>query len=98
MKKDKRERTPTNLKPQRTDQPWLVNGFTGTWNFSDHSLIPESVQNFIMDKLSTKTAKIQDISLEKINKLMNDTWEGPGSLAKLKSLCKFWGPTKTAHN
>jgi hypothetical protein len=89
----------TTLKPQRTDQPWLVNGFTGTWNFSDHSLIPHALQDFIMDKLSTKLSTgIKDIPLEKINKLMNDTWEGPGSLAKLKSLCKPWGPTKTAHN
>ena len=78
------------LKAQRTDYPWLVNGFNGTWNFSDHSLIPHALHDFIMEKLS-KSTRIRDIPLEKINKLMNDNWEGPGSLAKLKSLCKPWG-------
>jgi hypothetical protein len=72
---------------QPTDQPHTLNGFRGTWNFSDHSLIPESLQNFIMLSFP-KAEKFRRIPLSDINALMNDVWEGPGSMVKVKALEK----------
>ena len=31
---------------QPTDQPWLLNGFTGTFAYSDHRKIPEGILEF----------------------------------------------------
>jgi hypothetical protein len=72
---------------QPTDQPWTVNGFAGTWNFSDHNLIPDSLRNFIVESFP-KIEKFKRIPLEDINKLMNDVWEGPGSMVKITRLCR----------
>ena len=70
---------------QPTDQPWLVNGFTGTWNFSDHDLIPDTLRNFIVESFP-KIERFKRIPLEEINALMNDVWEGPGSMVKIANL------------
>ena len=70
---------------QPTDRPWLLNGFNGTWNFRDHSLIPEALCNFIMESFP-KAEKFKRIPLEDINVLMNDVWEGPGSMTKIVRL------------
>lgn len=70
---------------QPTDQPHTLNGFNGTWNFSDHNLIPEGLRNFIME-MFPKVEKFKRIPLEDINDLMNDVWEGPGSMPKLMRL------------
>jgi len=70
---------------QPTDQPWLVNGFNGTWNFRDHSLIPNTLANFIMASFP-KHEKMKRIPLEEINALMNEVWEGPGSMVKIEKL------------
>lgn len=70
---------------QPTDQPWLLNGFNGTWNFRDHNLIPESLHNFIFEHFP-KVEKFKRIPLEDINKIMNDVWEGPGSMTKIVRL------------
>ena len=70
---------------QPTDQPWLLNGFNGTWNFRDHSLIPTSLHNFIFEHFP-KVEKFKRIPLEDINKIMNDVWEGPGSMTKIVRL------------
>ena len=70
---------------QPTDQPWLVNGFTGTWNFSDHDLIPDTLRNFIVESFP-KVERFKRIPLDEINALMNDVWEGPGSMVKLERL------------
>jgi len=67
---------------QPTDKPHLLNGFNGTWAFSDHNLIPEVVRNFIIEAFP-KVEKFKRIPLEDINALMNDVWEGPGSMPKL---------------
>jgi len=67
--------------PKIIECPHAVNGFKGTWNFSDHSLIPDIFKMFIMR--SFKVNRINRISLEKINALMNKEWEGPGSLEKI---------------
>jgi len=70
---------------QPTDNPFTLNGFDGTWNFSDHRLIPESLRNFILESFP-KIEKFRRIPLEDINKLMNDVWEGPGSMVKIQKL------------
>lgn len=70
---------------QPTDKPWLVNGFNGTWAFTDHSMIPEPLHNFIFESFHP-VEKFKRIPIEEINALMNDVWEGPGSMAKLEKL------------
>jgi hypothetical protein len=63
------------------DNPQSVNGFRGTWKFSDHTLIPDTLYGFITRYFGQ--AKLRRIPLDKINQLMNEVWEGPGSLEKL---------------
>ena len=63
------------------DNPQSVNGFRGTWKFSDHTLIPDSLFPFLTRYFGQ--AKLRRIPLDKINALMNEVWEGPGSLDKL---------------
>jgi hypothetical protein len=70
---------------QPTDNPFSVNGFNGTWNFSDHNLIPDALRNFITESFP-KIERFKRIPLEEINKLMNDVWEGPGSMSKIARL------------
>lgn len=70
---------------QPTDRPWLLNGFNGTWNFSDHSLIPDALHNFIWEHFP-KVERFKRIPLDEINALMNDVWEGPGSMSKIERL------------
>jgi len=70
---------------QPTDQPHLLNGFNGTWNFSDHNLIPEALCNFILESFP-KATRFKRIPLEEINDLMNDVWEGPGSMVKIATI------------
>lgn len=72
---------------QPTDQPHLLNGFKGTWNFSDHNLIPEPIRNFIIE-MFPKVEKFKRIPLEDINSLMNEVWEGPGSMPKLMTMMR----------
>lgn len=63
------------------DNPYAVNGFRGTWKFSDHTLIPDTLFSFLTRYFGQ--AKLRRIPLDKINTLMNEVWEGPGSLEKL---------------
>lgn len=63
------------------DNPFSVNGFKGTWQFSDHSLIPDVLHNFICRWFGV--GRIKRAPLKEINTLMNDVWEGPGSLEKI---------------
>ena len=70
---------------QPTDNPHTLNGFSGTWAFSDHNLIPESLRNFIWESFP-KYERFRRIPLDEINALMNDVWEGPGSMSKIQSL------------
>jgi hypothetical protein len=70
---------------QPTDNPFYVNGFNGTWAFTDHNLIPNSLTNFIMASFP-KIERFKRIPLEDINSLMNDVWEGPGSMVKVQKM------------
>jgi hypothetical protein len=67
------------------DKPYTLGGFNGTWAFSDHNLIPNDLNNFILESFHPQE-RIKRIPLEDINKLLNDVWEGPGSMAKLERL------------
>lgn len=67
---------------QPTDQPHLLNGFKGTWNFSDYNLIPEPIQDFLLEVFHPQE-KLKRIPLEDLNKAINDFWDGPGSMPKL---------------
>ena len=70
---------------QSTDNPFLLNGFKGTWAFTDHDLISSELRNFIMESFHPEE-KFKRIPLDSINKLMNDVWEGPGSMVKIHKL------------
>ena len=78
-------------KQQPTDNPFLVNGFRGTWKISDHALIPNSLSNFLLEYFwqelpETRKSHITTISLQKINDCLNSVWEGPGSMEKIVNL------------
>ena len=76
---------------QPTDQPWLLNGFKGTWTFSDHALIPEVILEFLLEYYRPRLGEmrkghVKSIPLNEINDLLNSVWEGPGSVVKLVNL------------
>jgi hypothetical protein len=73
-----------NFYKQDIDNPYSVNGFRGTWKFTDHTLIPDSLFGFLTRHFAQ--AKLRRIPLDKINQVMNELWEGPGSLEKLLRL------------
>lgn len=78
-------------KSQPTDQPWLLNGFRGTWAFSDHELIPGPIREFLVEYFHDRLGEmrrghVRTIPLEEINEVMNKVWEGPGSMPKLYAL------------
>jgi hypothetical protein len=66
------------------DNPQSVNGFRGTWQISDHALIPD-VFNGILQRHFGQY-RIRRVPLDAINQLLNDLWEGPGSLEKIFNL------------
>ena len=63
------------------DNPMSVNGFRGTWQFSDHRLIPDVFRGFLQRHYGVM--RLQRIKIEDINVLLNELWDGPGSLAKI---------------
>ena len=80
---------------QPIDDPQTINGFKGTFAFSDHLLIPQGITEFLLEHFHKKCFKgsntwkknhIQAIELEEINELMNEIWEGPGSMNKIATL------------
>ena len=74
-----------------TDQPWLLNGFKGTFAYSDYSLIPQPILEFLHEHYNKKLGDlrknhIKTIDLNEINDLLNDIWDGPGSMSKLVAM------------
>jgi|TARA_B110000858_G_C17706845_1_gene428635 hypothetical protein len=71
------------------DNPHLLNGFTGTFAFSDHSLIPEELTEFFLEYFYKKIKEgrnkrhIEQIDLGVLNDLINELWDGPGSMSKI---------------
>ena len=70
--------------PRFVDDPFHPAGFKGTWNFSDHNLIPEIFHGFLQRHF--RQYKIRRIPLHQINDILNELWEGPGSLEKIFKL------------
>lgn len=76
---------------QPTDQPWLLNGFKGTWAISDYSLIPGEILEFLLESFRDRLGEmrrghIKAIPLNEINDLLNEVWDGPGSMVKIATL------------
>lgn len=70
---------------QPTDKPYELNGFNGTWAFTDHRKVPGGLRDFIMECFP-KLMRFSRVDIEKVNELMNDVWEGPGSMSKIARL------------
>lgn len=66
------------------DNPYSVNGFRGTWQFSDHNLIPDVFNGFLQRYFGQY--RIRRVPLAQINEVLNQYWEGPGSLEKIFKL------------
>lgn len=73
------------------DRANTVNSFGGTWAISDHSRIPEEVRMFLM--LSFGTARLERVELDKINELLNEVWQGPGSMETILRMERELGKT-----
>ena len=74
-----------------TDQPWLLNGFQGTFAYSDYSLIPQPILEFLHEYYNKRLGEvrknhIKTIDLNEINDLLNDVWDGPGSMPKIAAM------------
>ena len=74
-----------------TDQPWLLNGFNGTWAFSDYSLIPQPILEFLHEYYNKRLGDLRKnhikvVTLNEINDLLNSIWEGPGSMPKIAAM------------
>jgi hypothetical protein len=67
--------------PALIDNPHHPAGFKGTFKFSEHRLIPDVYQGFLQRHFGVM--RLSRIKIEEINKLMNEVWEGPGSLEKI---------------
>ena len=63
------------------DNRFSVNGFQGTWAISDHTLIPQVFFGFLQRHFGVM--RLRRIKIEEINKVLNELWEGPGSLEKI---------------
>jgi len=63
------------------DNPFSVNGFRGTWAISDHNLIPSVFNGFLQRHFGVM--RLKRIKLDEINALLNELWDGPGSLEKI---------------
>jgi len=70
---------------QATDVPSMVNGFKGDWAISDHKLIPSSLMDFVSEMFFSST-KLSRVPMSDINKVLNDAWDGPGSMPKIINL------------
>ena len=67
---------------QPTDQPWTLNGFAGTFAIPTHSGVAQELQNYVMECFP-KAERFSRIPMEDVNRVLNDVWEGPGSMVKV---------------
>ena len=66
------------------DKPFTVNGFDGTFAIESHAGIAECLQGFLQRHFGV--LRLSRVKIEKINEVLNEVWEGPGSLAKIFAL------------
>lgn len=71
-------------RPKLVEDPYHPAGFRGTWNFSEHSKIPDVLHGFLQRYFGHM--RLSRIPIDQINKVMNEVWEGPGSLTKVFQL------------
>jgi len=71
-------------RPELVNDPHHPAGFNGTFAFSAHDKIPEVFHGFIQRHFGSY--KIRRVPLEQINEVLNELWEGPGSLEKIFKL------------
>lgn len=70
---------------QPTTTPGTLNSFAGTFNFSDHQVIPSPLLNLISERWP-EAVRLTRIELDDINDFLNSIWEGPGSMSKVVRL------------
>lgn len=70
-------------KTRDIDRVGAVNNFSGTWAITDHDLIPEAVRDFLFEAFSVNR-KLHNVELSEINRVLNENWMGPGSIAVLR--------------
>jgi|TARA_B110000240_G_scaffold19456_1_gene19783 hypothetical protein len=63
------------------ENPNHPNGFNGTFAFTSVSKIPEVFHAFLQRHFGQY--RIRRLPVDKINELLNELWEGPGSLEKI---------------
>lgn len=74
-----------------------LDNFAGTFNISDHSLISQTLQEYLFEKFYdrieskwvTKGHTLSNIPLDEINAELNTVWDGPGSLTKIRELIRY---------
>lgn len=52
------------------DNPHSLNGFRGTFNFSDHNLVPEEIRNLVL--LTLQKERFRDVPLDKVNAIAQE--------------------------
>jgi len=70
---------------QPTDNPFTLNGFDGEWACEDHAGVPQALHNYLMECFPRK-ARLKDIPIDDINRVLNEAWKGPGSMANIVML------------
>lgn len=63
------------------ENPCHPNGFNGTFAFSIHRAIPHVFHAFLQRHFGQY--RISRVPIADINTILNDIWEGPGSLEKI---------------
>lgn len=67
--------------PKFVNDPFHPAGFKGTFAFKEHTAIPDVFTGLLQRYFGH--FRIRRIPLNKINDLLNEIWEGPGSLEKV---------------
>lgn len=63
------------------DNPFHLNGFVGEFTFSDHTLVPEEVQNLVLRV--TRYERFRQVPLEEVNRIAREVHGGkPGFLVR----------------
>lgn len=57
-----------------------LNGFCGQFDIKDHAQIPSGVKNFLTECFPRKD-RLDQIAITDINKVLNEVWQGAGSMA-----------------
>lgn len=74
-----------------------LDSFSGTFAISNHNLISEVLVEYLFEVfynqidskwIGNRQHILAPISLEEINNALNEIWDGPGSVAKIKTIIK----------